>query len=91
VRQEAAEDLGEGAYLGGPYSTPTYLVICEWGGNYRALNQSSMAGGAYQIIPSTWQAYGGTGQYAHLASKAEQDRVAAIIWREDGPGAWSCD
>jgi septal ring factor EnvC (AmiA/AmiB activator) len=91
VRQEAAEELGEGAYLGGPYSIPTYIVICESGGNYRALNQSSMAGGAYQIIPSTWQAYGGKGQYAHLASKAEQDRVAAIIWREDGPGAWSCD
>jgi septal ring factor EnvC (AmiA/AmiB activator) len=90
IRQEAAEELGEGAYLGGPYSIPTYIVMCESGGNYRALNESSMAGGAYQIIPSTWQAYGGQGQYAHLASKAEQDRVAAIIWREDGPGAWSC-
>jgi septal ring factor EnvC (AmiA/AmiB activator) len=93
VRQEAAEELTGGggeAYLGGPYSIPTYIVMCESGGNYRALNESSMAGGAYQIIPSTWQAYGGKGQYAHLASKAEQDRVAAIIWREDGPGAWSC-
>jgi peptidoglycan hydrolase CwlO-like protein len=90
IRQEAAEQLGEGAYLGGPYSIPTYIVMCESGGNYRALNPSSMAGGAYQIIPSTWQAYGGKGQYAHLASKAEQDRIAAIIWREDGPGAWSC-
>ena len=90
VRQEAAEQLGGGAYLGGPYSIPTYIVMCESGGNYRALNPSSMAGGAYQIIPSTWQAYGGKGQYAHLASKAEQDRIAAIIWREDGPGAWSC-
>jgi septal ring factor EnvC (AmiA/AmiB activator) len=90
IRQEAAEELGDGAYLGGPYSIPTYIVMCESGGNYRALNESSMAGGAYQIIPSTWQAYGGQGQYAHLASKAEQDRVAAIIWREDGPGAWSC-
>ena len=94
VRKQAAEEIaaggGEGAYLGGPYSIPTYIVMCESGGNYRALNESSMAGGAYQIIPSTWQAYGGQGQYAHLASKAEQDRVAAIIWREDGPGAWSC-
>jgi septal ring factor EnvC (AmiA/AmiB activator) len=92
VRKQAAEAIGEGgeAYLGGPYSIPTYIVMCESGGNYRALNRSSMAGGAYQIIPSTWAAYGGKGQYAHLASKAEQDRIAAIIWREDGPGAWSC-
>ena len=93
VRKQAAEEISSGggeAFLGGPYSIPTYIVMCESGGNYRALNESSMAGGAYQIIPSTWQAYGGQGQYAHLASKAEQDRVAAIIWREDGPGAWSC-
>lgn len=89
VRKQAAEDLGDGAYLGGPYSIPTYIVICESGGNYRALNASSGAGGAYQIIPSTWRAYGGEG-VPHLASKAEQDRIAAIIWREDGPGAWSC-
>ncbi len=89
VRREAALQLVEGAYLGGPYSIPTYIVICESGGNYRALNPSSGAGGAYQIIPSTWRAYGGSG-LPHLASKTEQDRIAAIIWREDGPGAWSC-
>jgi septal ring factor EnvC (AmiA/AmiB activator) len=90
VRQEAAEELGEGAYLGGPYAIPTYIVMCESGGNYRALNESSMAGGAYQIIPSTWQAYGGSGQYAHQASKAEQDRIAGLIWEDVGPSAWSC-
>lgn len=92
VRKQAAEEISSGggeAFLGGPYSIPTYIVVCESGGNYRALNESSMAGGAYQIIPSTWRAYGGTG-LAHQASKAEQDRIAAIIWREDGPGAWSC-
>jgi septal ring factor EnvC (AmiA/AmiB activator) len=93
VRKQAAAKIAEGggeAFLGGPYAIPTYIVMCESGGNYRALNSSSMAGGAYQIIPSTWRAYGGQGPYAHLASKAEQDRIAAIIWREDGPGAWSC-
>ena len=92
VRKQAAAELGGAgeAFLGGPYAIPTYIVICESGGNYRALNRSSMAGGAYQIIPSTWRAYGGKGPYAHQASKAEQDRIAAIIWREDGPGAWSC-
>ena len=89
VRQEAAEELGEGAYLGGPYSIPTYIVMCESGGNYRALNPSSGAGGAYQIIPSTWRAYGGEG-LPHQAPKAEQDRIAAAIWADVGASAWSC-
>ncbi|HEX2359782.1 MAG TPA: transglycosylase family protein [Solirubrobacterales bacterium] len=92
VRREAAEQLASGggeAFLGGPYAIPTYIVICESGGNYGALNPSSGAGGAYQILPSTWHAYGGSG-LPHQASKAEQDRIAAIIWRQDGPGAWSC-
>jgi septal ring factor EnvC (AmiA/AmiB activator) len=92
IRKQAAAELGGSgeAFLGGPYAIPTYIVICESGGNYRALNRSSMAGGAYQIIPSTWRSYGGRGPFAHRASKAEQDRVAGLIWAEVGPSAWSC-
>jgi len=75
--------------LGGPYSIPTYIVMCESGGDYSAVNSSSGAGGAYQIMPSTWEAYGGTG-LPQDASKAEQDRIAALIWADSGPGAWSC-
>ena len=89
VRKQAAAELGDGAYLGGPYAIPTYIVMCESGGNYRAVNPSSGAGGAYQILPSTWAAYGGKG-LPQNASKAEQDRIAALIWANDGPGAWSC-
>ncbi len=80
---------GSAAYLGGPYSIPTYIVMCESGGNYHALNSSSGAGGAYQILPSTWAAYGGQGEPQN-APKAEQDRIAAEIWRDSGPSAWSC-
>src|SRR4029077_17777237 len=58
AEQQAAAS-GTPAYLGGPYSIPTYIVMCESGGNYHALNPSSGAGGAYQILPSTWRAYGG--------------------------------
>jgi septal ring factor EnvC (AmiA/AmiB activator) len=86
-RTEAEEEVGR--WLGGPYSIPTYIVMCESGGDYSALNPTSMAGGAYQIIPSTWEAYGGKG-LAHEASKAEQDRIAAEIWADSGPSAWSC-
>jgi peptidoglycan hydrolase CwlO-like protein len=89
--QRAAVGTGAGApaYLGGPYSIPTYIVMCESGGNYHALNPSSGAGGAYQILPSTWAAYGGQGSPQN-GSKAEQDRIAAEIWRDSGPSAWAC-
>jgi septal ring factor EnvC (AmiA/AmiB activator) len=84
----AAEETVE-RWLGGPYSIPTYIVMCESGGNYSALNPSSGAGGAYQILPSTWALYGGNGA-PHQASKAEQDRIAAEIWADSGPSAWTC-
>jgi peptidoglycan hydrolase CwlO-like protein len=89
--QQSSSSSGSGspAYLGGPYSIPTYIVMCESGGNYHALNSSSGAGGAYQILPSTWAAYGGQGAPQN-APKAEQDRIAAEIWRDSGPSAWSC-
>ncbi len=89
--QRAAVGTGAGApaYLGGPYSIPTYIVMCESGGNYHALNSSSGAGGAYQILPSTWAAYGGQGA-PQDAPKADQDRIGAEIWRDSGPSAWSC-
>jgi septal ring factor EnvC (AmiA/AmiB activator) len=76
-------------WLGGPYSIPAYIVMCESGGNYSALNASSGAGGAYQILPSTWELYGGQGEPQN-APKAEQDRVASEIWADSGSGAWVC-
>jgi septal ring factor EnvC (AmiA/AmiB activator) len=87
--EQAEQQAGSPAYEGGPYAIPTYIVMCESGGNYQALNPSSGAGGAYQILPSTWRAYGGQG-LPHQAPKAEQDRIAAEIWADSGPSAWSC-
>ncbi len=98
ARREAEESEAEanasaeeevGRWLGGPYSIPTYIVMCESGGNYSALNPSSGAGGAYQILPSTWELYGGQGEPQN-ASKAEQDRIAGEIWADSGPSAWVC-
>ena len=89
LEAEQASQAGAPAFEGGPYSIPTYIVLCESGGNYHAFNPSSGAGGAYQILPSTWRAYGGQG-LPHQAPKAEQDRIAAEIWRDSGPSAWSC-
>jgi chromosome segregation ATPase len=73
----------------GDWAIPQAIVMCESGGNYSALNPSSGAGGAYQILPSTWKAYGGNG-LPHQASKTQQDRIAALIWRDSGPSAWAC-
>jgi septal ring factor EnvC (AmiA/AmiB activator) len=84
---EAEEEVGR--WLGGPYAIPTYIVMCESGGNYSALNPSSGAGGAYQILPSTWELYGGQGEPQN-APKAEQDRIAGEIWADSGGSAWVC-
>jgi septal ring factor EnvC (AmiA/AmiB activator) len=85
----AAAEETVGRWLGGPYAIPAYIVMCESGGNYSALNPSSGAGGAYQILPSTWALYGGQGA-PQDASKAEQDRIAAEIWADSGASAWVC-
>jgi peptidoglycan hydrolase-like protein with peptidoglycan-binding domain len=71
------------------YSIPSSIVQCESGGNWGAVNASSGAGGAYQILPSTWAAYGGTG-LPQDASPAEQSAVAAKIYAASGGSAWSC-
>jgi septal ring factor EnvC (AmiA/AmiB activator) len=86
-RAEAEAEVGR--WLGGPYAIPTYIVMCESGGDYGALNPSSGAGGAYQILPSTWELYGGKG-LPHEAPKAEQDRIAGEIWADSGGSAWVC-
>jgi len=73
----------------GGYAIPSYIVQCESGGNWRAVNPSSGAGGAYQIMPSTWQAYGGSG-LPQNASPAQQSAIASKIWHSTGPSAWQC-
>jgi septal ring factor EnvC (AmiA/AmiB activator) len=89
-RISAAEAEGEvERWLGGPFSIPAYIVMCESGGNYGAVNPSSGAGGAYQILPSTWDLYGGQGE-PQSAPKEEQDRIAAEIWADSGGSAWVC-
>ncbi|HSR93628.1 MAG TPA: transglycosylase family protein [Solirubrobacterales bacterium] len=85
----AAAEETVGRWLGGPYSIPTYIVMCESGGNYGAVNPSSGAGGAYQVLPSTWELYGGQGA-PQDAPKVEQDRIAAEIWADSGGSAWVC-
>jgi septal ring factor EnvC (AmiA/AmiB activator) len=73
----------------GDYAIPESIVNCESGGNWEAVNPSSGAGGAYQILPSTWELYGGEGD-PEDASPAEQSEIAAQIWADSGSAAWVC-
>jgi Transglycosylase-like domain len=76
----------EPAYAGGAYSIPTDIVMCESGGDYGAVNPSSGAFGAYQVLPSTWSAL-----CSDLArDPAGQDACAARIMATQGRGAWVC-
>jgi chromosome segregation ATPase len=73
----------------GDWAIPQAIVMCESGGNFDAVNPSSGAGGAYQILPSTWRLYGGSGAPQN-ASPQQQSSVASQIWADSGPSAWVC-
>jgi predicted nucleic acid-binding Zn-ribbon protein len=72
------------------WAIPYAIVLCESGGQNLPPN-SAGASGYYQIIPSTWKLFGGSGPAAYLASKSEQDAIATRIWN-GGAGAqnWVC-
>ncbi|UJA20005.1 hypothetical protein HJD18_07110 [Thermoleophilia bacterium SCSIO 60948] len=82
AEQEVADWMGD-------WAIPESIVMCESGGNFGAVNPDSGAGGAYQIMPETWQGYGGSGN-PEDASPAEQSAIAAQIWQDSGSAAWEC-
>jgi hypothetical protein len=69
----------------GSYSIPSSIVECESGGDYGAVNPSSGAYGAYQILPSTSASYG-----CDMSTPAGQDACAAEIYADSGGSAWVC-
>jgi hypothetical protein len=73
-------------------SSSSPLPACTWqpesGGNPSAVNPTSGAGGYYQIMPSTWAAYGGTGAPQN-APMSEQTAIAQKIYDSVGPSAWT--
>lgn len=82
---EPASPYDAPTYSVGPFAIPTYIVMCESGGNYLAENASSSASGAYQILDSTWAGFGGY-SHAAYAPPAVQDEKAAQLWA-GGAGA----
>jgi peptidoglycan hydrolase CwlO-like protein len=72
------------------WAIPYAIVLCESGGQDLPPNGAG-ASGYYQIIPGTWKLFGGSGPAAYLASKADQDAVAAKIWNGGaGASSWTC-
>lgn len=94
IRRGAAAFVIGGAAVGAmampanaaPVSTWDALAECESGGNWDTATGNGFSGGL-QFTPSTWAAFGGTGNAAN-ASKAEQIRVATNVQAEQGWGAW---
>ena len=63
------------------------IAQCESHGNPRAISAGGTYRGKYQFDYSTWASVGGKGDPA-AASETEQDRRAAMLYRQAGPGRW---
>ncbi len=73
------------------WALPAHIVDCESGGDYTPARGLTY-GGAYGLLPSTWQQFGGSrwaAQANHAPARA-QDIVASRVWTRVGSGAWSC-
>jgi Transglycosylase-like domain len=71
-------------------SVPPHLQAiaqCESGGDPTAIGGGGQFRGKYQFTYDTWAAVGGSGDPAQ-APEAEQDRRAAVLYEQSGPGQW---
>jgi hypothetical protein len=71
-------------------STLDRIAACESGGDPSAVSADGQYRGKYQFSLATWRQVGGGGDPA-AASEAEQDKRAAMLLEQAGPGSWpSC-
>jgi hypothetical protein len=63
------------------------IAACESGGDPTAIGGGGLYRGKYQFSVETWAAVGGSGDPA-AAPEAEQDRRAAMLYEQSGPGQW---
>ena len=83
----------------GRWAIPSYVVMCESHGNFHAYNGVLGAGGAYQIIPGTWNAYlpsrrvigllGGD-HGPQFSGRILQHVVAHRLRQDQGLSPWAC-
>jgi hypothetical protein len=82
-RQERTAAAAAGPVSGALQS----IAACESGGDPHAIGGGGAFRGKYQFTYSTWAAVGGSGDPA-AAPEAEQDRRAAMLYAQAGPGQW---
>ncbi|MDH5289853.1 MAG: transglycosylase family protein [Acidimicrobiia bacterium] len=82
-------DAGNGVWI------PSVMVSirhCESHDNYKAVNPSSGAAGAYQFLASSWASYGFAAKYgvksAKDATPAQQDEAALATYLRSGTNPW---
>ena len=63
------------------------IAACESGGDPTAIGGGGLYRGKYQFSVETWAAVGGSGDPA-AAPEAEQDKRAAMLYEQSGPGQW---
>jgi resuscitation-promoting factor RpfB len=63
------------------------IAQCESGGDPTAVSPDGRYFGKYQFSRATWRSVGGVGNPA-MASEAEQDRLAAILYQQRGGAPW---
>ena len=63
------------------------IARCESGGDPTAVSADGQYRGKYQFSRATWRTMGGKGDPA-AAPEAEQDRLAALLLKRQGPSAW---
>lgn len=91
-QRRARRDLREQRRTGGApdVAIPAQLAAiaaCESGGDPGAIGGGGTYRGKYQFSYATWAAVGGSGDPA-AAPEAEQDRRAALLYAQSGPGQW---
>ena len=63
------------------------IAHCESRGDPTAVSPDGRYRGKYQFSRATWRSLGGKGDPAQ-APEAEQDRLAAVLLKRQGPSAW---
>jgi hypothetical protein len=63
------------------------IAACESGGDPHAIGGGGLYRGKYQMTTSAWASVGGSGDPAG-APESEQDRRAAMLLAQSGPGQW---
>lgn len=79
---------GSSSVAAAPGSFQACVIARESGGNPRAVNASSGAGGLYQFLPSTWAGLGYSG-LPENASVATQTQAFNKLYAQAGTQPWS--